>query len=155
SMMAHRGDATWDRSQRVAQNGTFNSNPVCAAAAIATLELVADGSLHAQANKLGDELRAGLTDTMKRQGVPGLAFGQAAIYNVAVEGGRGLAVSVRPRRGDLYHLLRCALFNNGVDCASHHGWISATHTSAEIERTIASYGRAFEAMAADGAFKGV
>ena len=29
----------------VAQNGTFNSNPVCAAAAIATLELVADPDL--------------------------------------------------------------------------------------------------------------
>src|SRR5437870_3207835 len=40
SMMAHRGDAAWDRTERVAQNGTFNSNPVCAAAAIATLELV-------------------------------------------------------------------------------------------------------------------
>ena len=44
SMMAHRGDSVWDRAERVAQNGTFNSNPVCAAAAIATLELVADGS---------------------------------------------------------------------------------------------------------------
>ena len=40
SMMAHRGEPVFDRSQRVAQNGTFNSNPVCAAAAIATLELV-------------------------------------------------------------------------------------------------------------------
>ena len=54
SMMAHRGDPTWDRAERVAQNGTFNSNPVCAAAAIATLELVADGALHARANKVGD-----------------------------------------------------------------------------------------------------
>src|SRR5213594_5152768 len=60
SSMAHRGDSVWDRAERVAQNGTFNSNPVCAAAAVATLELVADGSLHARANKLGDELRAGL-----------------------------------------------------------------------------------------------
>src|SRR6266576_2972570 len=36
SMMVHRGEPVFDRSQRVAQNGTFNSNPVCAAAAIAT-----------------------------------------------------------------------------------------------------------------------
>jgi glutamate-1-semialdehyde 2,1-aminomutase len=154
SMMAHRGDPAWDRSERVAQNGTFNSNPVCAAAAIATLELVADGSLHARANKLGDELRSGLSDLMKRVGVPGTTFGEASIIHVSFEGRPGLAGFDRPRRGDLYHLLRCALLNNGVDCASHHGWISVVHTDAHVERTVASYAKAFEAMAADGAFKG-
>ena len=61
----------------------------------------------------------------------------------------------RPRRGDLYHLLRCALLNNGVDCASHHGWISAVHSDADIERSIAAHEKAFRAMAADGAFKGM
>jgi glutamate-1-semialdehyde 2,1-aminomutase len=155
SMMAHRGDPVFDRSQRVAQNGTFNSNPVCAAAAIATLELVADGSLHARANKAGDELRSGLSDAMKRAGVPGTCFGEASIFHVSFEGKPGLAGFDRPRRGDLYHLLRCALLNNGVDCASHHGWISAVHTDADIERTIAAHEKAFREMAADGVFKGM
>ena len=100
--MAHRGDP-WDRSQRVAQNGTFNSNPVCAAAAIATLELVADGSLHARANKIGDELRNGLSDAMKRLGVPGTTFGEVSIIHVSFEGRPGLAGFDRPRREDLYH----------------------------------------------------
>jgi glutamate-1-semialdehyde 2,1-aminomutase len=155
SMMAHRGDRVWDRTQRVAQNGTFNSNPVCAAAAIATLEVVSDGSLHARANKLGDELRAGLSDVMRRLGVPGTCFGEASIFHVSFEGKPGLAGFDRPRRGDLYHLLRCALLNNGVDCAQHHGWISAVHSDADIERTVASYEKALGAMAADGCFKGM
>jgi glutamate-1-semialdehyde 2,1-aminomutase len=155
SMMAFRGDATWDRAERVAQNGTFNSNPVCAAAAIATLELVSDGSLHARANKLGDELRAGLSDAMKRAGVPGLCFGEASIFHVSFEGKPGLAGFDRARRGDLYHRLRCALLNNGLDCASHHGWISAVHTDADIERTVAGYEKALRDMAADGSFKGM
>ena len=155
SMMAHRGEPVFDRSQRVAQNGTFNSNPVCSAAAIATLEMVADGSLHARANKLGDELRAGLSDAMKRAGVPGTTFGEASIFHVSFEGKPGLAGFDRPRRGDLYHLLRCALLNNGVDCASHHGWISAVHSDADIERTIAAHEKAFREMAADGVFKGM
>ena len=154
SMMAHRGDPAWDRSERVAQNGTFNSNPVCAAAAIATLELVADGSLHARANKLGDELRAGIGEAMKRAGVPGACFGEASIFHVSFEGKPGLAGFDRPQRGDLYHKLRCALINNGVDWSQHHGWISAVHTDAHIERTVASYEKAFAAMAADGSFKG-
>jgi glutamate-1-semialdehyde 2,1-aminomutase len=154
SMMAHHGDVTWDRSARVAQNGTFNASPVCAAAAIATLELVADGALHARANKLGDELRARLGDAMKRVGVPGTCFGEASIFHVSFEGRPGLAGFDRPRRGDLYHRLRCALFNHGVDCALHHGWISAVHSEADIERTVAAYEKAFVAMAADGSFKG-
>jgi glutamate-1-semialdehyde 2,1-aminomutase len=155
SMMAHRGDPTWDRVERVAQNGTFNSNPVCAAAAIATLELVSDGSLHARANKLGDELRSGLSDAMKRAGVPGLCFGEASIFHVSFEGKPGLAGFDRPRRGDLYHRLRCALLNNGLDCASHHGWVSAVHTDADIARTVAGYEKALRDMAADGSFKGM
>src|SRR5262252_1068244 len=65
SMLTFRGDADWDRSQRVAHAGTFNANPLSAAAAIATLELVADASLQAKANKAGDELRRELADTMK------------------------------------------------------------------------------------------
>jgi glutamate-1-semialdehyde 2,1-aminomutase len=155
SMMAHRGDPAWDRGERVAQNGTFNSNPVCAAAAIATLEMVADGSLHARANKLGDELRAGLVDAMKRVGVPGTCFGEASIFHVSFEGRPGLAGFDRPRRGALYHRLRCALLNNGVDCAQHHGWVSAVHSEADIERTVAAHEKAFAAMAADGSFKGM
>jgi glutamate-1-semialdehyde 2,1-aminomutase len=154
SMMAHRGDPAWDRSERVAHAGTFNANPVSAAAAIATLEICADGALQARANKAGEELRRGLADAMKKAGVPGAVYGEVSIYHVSFEGKPGLAGFDRPRRGELYHLLRCALINEGVDCSLHHGWISATHGEREIVATSAAYERAFTAMAADGAFRG-
>jgi glutamate-1-semialdehyde 2,1-aminomutase len=154
SMMAHRGDPAWDRSERVAHAGTFNANPVSAAAAIATLEICADGALQARANKAGEELRRGLADAMKKAGVPGAVYGEVSIYHVSFEGKPGLAGFDRPRRGELYHLLRCALINEGVDCSLHHGWISATHGEREIVATIAAYERAFTAMAADDAFRG-
>ncbi len=154
SMMAHRGDPAWDRSERVAHAGTFNANPVSAAAAIATLEICADGALQARANKAGEELRRGLADAMRKAGVPGAVYGEVSIYHVSFEGKPGLAGFDRPRRGELYHLLRCALINEGVDCSLHHGWISATHGEREIVATIAAYERAFTAMAADGAFRG-
>jgi glutamate-1-semialdehyde 2,1-aminomutase len=153
SMLAHRGDPTWDRTERVAHAGTFNANPVCAAAAIATLELCADASLQTRASKLGEELRRGLAGALKRAGAPGAVYGEASIYHVSFEGAPGLAGFDRPRRGDLYHLLRCALLNNGVDCSAHHGWISAVHTEEDVDKTIAGYERAFRAMAEDGAFR--
>jgi glutamate-1-semialdehyde 2,1-aminomutase len=152
AMMTHRGDADWDRSQRVAHAGTFNANPLSAAAAIATLEMCADASLQARASKTGEELRRALTDAMKRAGVPGTCFGEASLYHVSFEGKPGLAGFDRPRKGAHYHLLRCALLNNGVDCSNNHGWISAMHTAEDVERTVQGYERAFKAMVADGVF---
>jgi len=155
SMIAFRGDPDWDRASRVAHAGTFNANPLSAAAAIATLELCSDGGLQARANKSGDHLRAALTDALRKTGAPGTCFGEASIFHVSFEGKPGLAGFERPRRGPLYHLLRCALLNNGVDCSANHGWISAVHTDEDLERTVQAYTRAFQAMVADGVFTGL
>jgi len=154
SMLAHRGDAEWDRTRRVAHAGTFNANPMSAAAGIATLELVSDPSRQAHAGKLGDALRQGLNDARRRASAPGEIYGEASIYHVSFDGRPGLAGPDRPKKGALYHLLRCALLNNGVDCSPNHGWISAVHTDEDIERTIDSYERAFRAMAAERVFDG-
>jgi glutamate-1-semialdehyde 2,1-aminomutase len=153
SMLAHRGDPAWDRTRRVAHAGTFNANPLSAAAAIATLELCADASLQTRANKVGEEMRRALNDAAKRAGVPAVVYGEASIYHVSFDGKPGLAGFDRPRRGDLYQLLRCALLNEGVDCSQNHGWISAVHGDEEIAKSVAAYERAFRAMAADGAFE--
>jgi glutamate-1-semialdehyde 2,1-aminomutase len=153
SMLAFRGDPDWDRAQRVAHAGTFNANPLSAAAAIATLELCGDASLQARANKYGEELRRSLSEALRRAGAPGVCYGEASIYHVSFEGKPGLAGFDRPRKGPLYHLLRCALLNNGVDCSMNHGWISAMHGDEDLERTVRAYEAAFRAMVAEGAFK--
>ena len=155
ALMAHRGDPDWDRSERVAHAGTFNANPLSAAAGIATLEAVADGSVQARANKLAEELRRDLADVLKRVGAPGAVFGESSIYHVSFEGRPGLAGFDRPRRQDLYHLLRCALLLNGVDCSMYHGWVSSVHTEEHLARTVRGYEKALEAMAAEGCFKGM
>ena len=152
SLLAFRGDADWDRSQRVAHAGTYNANPLSATAAISTLDLCRDAALQARANKAGEELRRGLTEALKRAGAPGVCYGESSIYHVSFEGKPGLAGFDRPRKGALYQLLRCALLNTGVDCSQNHGWVSAVHTDEDIERTVAAYERAFRAMAAEGAF---
>ena len=155
ALIAHRGDADWDRSERVAHAGTFNANPLSAAAGVATLELVADGSLHARANKLGEELRAALGEVLKRVGAPGAVFGESSIYHLSFEGQPGWAGFDRPRTHALYHVLRCALLLNGVDCSLFHGWTSAVHTEEDLARTVRAYEGALAAMAAEGWFKGV
>jgi glutamate-1-semialdehyde 2,1-aminomutase len=154
SLIAHRGDSDWDRSERVAHAGTFNANPLSAAAGIATLEAMANGSLHARTNKLGEELRTALGEVIRRVGVPGTVFGESSIYHVSFEGRPGLAGFDQPRNHTLYHVLRCALLLNGVDCSLFHGWISAAHTEEEIARTVRAYENALKAMADEGWFTG-
>ncbi|MBI4609655.1 MAG: aminotransferase class III-fold pyridoxal phosphate-dependent enzyme [Candidatus Rokubacteria bacterium] len=154
-LLAHRGDPGWDRSERVAQQGTFNANPLSAVAGITTLEAVSDGSLQARASKLGEELRSALSEAMKRAGAPGAVFGEVSIYHVSFDGRPGLAGFDQPRRADLYRVLRCALLNNGVDCSMFHGWVSAVHTEEDLSLTVQGYARAFDAMVADGWFKGM
>src|SRR5947199_7698787 len=153
SRLTFRGDPDWDRSQRLSHAGTFNANPRSAAAAIATRELVAHASLQAKANKYGDELRRELADAMKRAGAPGTCYGEASIFHVSSERKPGLAGFDRPRKGTVYHLLRCALMNNGVDCSMNHGWISALHSPEDRERTRRGYDAAFRALVAEGAFR--
>lgn len=154
-MLAHRGDAVWDRTRRVSHAGTYNANPMSAAAGIATLEIVGDASLQARANKTGDALRQGLNEVLRRAGAPGEVYGEASIYHVSFDGRPGLAGPDKPKKGALYHLLRCALLNNGVDCSPLHGWISSVHSEEDVARTIDAYERAFRAMAAEGAFAGM
>ncbi len=151
-LMAHRGDPAWDRSERVAPQGTFNANPLSAVAGIATLEVIADGSLQARANKLGEELRSALSDVMKRAGAPGAVLGESSIYHLSFEGRSGLAGFDRPRQTDLYHVLRCALLNNGADCSLYHGWVSAVHTEEDLALSVRGYEQALAAMAAEGWF---
>ncbi len=139
-----------DPARRVLFAGTYNAHPIGVAAAIGTLDLIADGSVHRELEVLGAALAAGLARVFAKHGVP-------------------LALS---RIGSAF----CAYFMDHVpydyhDLASHHdaaldarwrreliargiylfplptkqGSISAAHTRADVDRTIAA---ADEALAA-------
>ncbi len=157
SMMAHRGDPVLDRSQRVAQNGTFNSNPVCAAAAIATLELVADGSLHARANKLGDELRAGpVGGDEARWACPAPASARRRSSTCRSRASPAWPVSTARAAATSTSGCAARCSTTAWTAPAHHGWISAVHTRCRhrAHRRGPREG-ASASMAADGVFKGM
>jgi glutamate-1-semialdehyde 2,1-aminomutase len=151
--LAFRDDPVWNREDRVAHAGTFNANPLSAAAGITTLEQLADGRAHTRADRAGDSLRAGIAEVIDRLGVDARVYGESSIVNLFLGPQRhgldlGRLVSPPSHRllmghPDLeaYHRLRCALILNGVDLPLFHGWISAAHSDEDVERTI----RAFEA----------
>ena len=78
-MIAHREGAG---ENRVAHAGTFNANPVSAAAGTAALRLVATGEPNATADARATTLRAGLNDLLTRLEVPGCCYGVASIFQI-------------------------------------------------------------------------
>jgi len=146
-LMAFGEDTGWNRAQRVAQNGTYNANPLSAAAGIAMLSELANGKLHDAANARGAELRAGLNDVFRKAGVACVAYGDVSIFHVSLEGSPG----AKAKDPDLYHKWRCALILQGVDMSAYHGWVSAVHGEREIEETIDAVARAVRDLQAEGA----
>jgi glutamate-1-semialdehyde 2,1-aminomutase len=147
-LMAFGSDPVWNRTSRVAQNGTYNSNPLSAAAGIAMLSVIADGKTHEAVNARGAELRQALNDVFRQAGVPAVAYGDVSIVHISLEGPPGPAT--KPRDPALYHQWRAALILHGVDMSAYHGWVSATHGERELEETRDAVARAVRDLQADG-----
>ncbi len=71
-----RADPEWNARHRVPHQGTFNSNPITAAAGLATLKLVAETDDIARANRAAETLRNRLNEIIRQSGANWLAYGQ-------------------------------------------------------------------------------
>jgi glutamate-1-semialdehyde 2,1-aminomutase len=159
--LAFGDDPVWNRKERVAHAGTYNANPLSAAAGIAMLGFIADGGAHRHANQTAAALRQDLAGVWRRLSVPGCVYGEASLLNYSLEPGlatppgpgtrdhRSLQVMANP---DVYHALRCALILNGVDMCSLHGWVSAVHSEEDVERTVQAFEKALLLLREDGFF---
>jgi glutamate-1-semialdehyde 2,1-aminomutase len=147
SRMTFGPDAQWNRTSRVAQNGTYNANPLSAAAGIAMLSQIADGKLHDEANRKGAELRGALNDVFRKAGAPSVAYGDVSVCHISLEGPPG----TKSKDPALIHKWRCALILHGVDMSGHHGWLSAVHGERELEDTVRAVRAAVADLQAEGA----
>ena len=149
------GDAKHDRFQRVLQQGTFNCNLPSTAAGVAALKIVAEGEATEYAARLGQVVRDGMNETLKRRGVAGIVYGERSVFHIML--GEGMADAVGQR--DVVKLmggrgaagpLRKAMLLEGVDLMRTGGFTSIAHGDAEIEFTLGSFDRAVERLQAEG-----
>lgn len=149
------GDTAWNSHQKIRHYGTYNGNPLSAAAGIATLEVVAKGEVCTIATERCQELIAGLNKLfMAHNRRSWAAYGDASIFHIIAGSQIDFAPGQLPadlpvmelkRGGDreTLRLMRLSLLNHGVDLMrGHRGFLSAAHTSQDIAHTIA----AFDAM---------
>ncbi|MGD9617712.1 MAG: aspartate aminotransferase family protein [Alphaproteobacteria bacterium] len=136
--------------EKIAHPGTFNANPLSAAAGIACLRIVRETDACARANKYGEELRTRLNEVFEEERVPWAAYGTFSSLELFMNPERAPIAPTKfnpleqpfsalksDRTAGIVHKMRLGMMINGVDLSSHPGGvISATHGEAELEDTI-------------------
>jgi glutamate-1-semialdehyde 2,1-aminomutase len=129
--------------------GTFNANPLSAAAGVATLELVATGEPGRRANETARSLRSKLNTLFAERDAPWVAYGEFSGFRLLPDyhGPRpdrddfipydgALDKLETPRATRLIHSFRLGMLLHGVDLFGLSGMTSAAHTEADVERTV-------------------
>ncbi len=143
--------------------GTFNGNPLSAAAGIACLDLVATGEPCETTNRMAARLRARLNDVFQQKQVSWVAYGDFSAIKIHPEyrGPAPTGDDFIPFDNDylkldcnfdpvLSHAVRCALLLGGVDWMGWSGSTSSAHSEADVERTAAAFAKAIDLLRADG-----
>jgi glutamate-1-semialdehyde 2,1-aminomutase len=163
-LIAHSDDPEWNRAERVEHPGTFNANPLSAAAGCACLQIVAEGAANAQANTMSVLLATGMNGVIQGLGARGCVYGAATILHVllgqdclAPEDGISWNWPGEDRRwvptlapAPMLALKR-GMINEGVDLMSDGRLIvSAVHREAEVALTVAAFERTVKHMLEEG-----
>ena len=159
-MLEFRHDAAWNAEHRVAHPGTFNSNPLSAAAGSTMLSLVKNGEHHTYADQLNDRLVSGLNQVLAKLGVSGCAYGLASYFHIllgreAARPGDGIewpgTEAPGRMRASLLAALKRAMLNHGVDLmGGTGGFTSAVHSQEDIDQTVSAFESAVREMKAEG-----
>ncbi len=159
--IAFSGDAARDRSQRVADRGTYSATPIVAAAGIACLKILKTGEVQSRLNALGDRLRDGLNGVLRTRGLAGCVYGNASMFRIllgetcaslGLDDGNVDHARLDRGMGPRGHDLHLAMLINGVDYnrGLATGWLNAAMTETDIDEMTDAFDRALERLQRDG-----
>jgi glutamate-1-semialdehyde 2,1-aminomutase len=131
--------------------GTFNANPLSAAAGVATLQIVATGEPCRRANDTGRLLRQKLNSLFAQRGVDWICYGEFSGFRLLpgyqgprptaddfVPYGGALEKLDTPRNPRLVHAFRRGMLLHGVDLPGLSGMTTAAHSDADVQQTVAA-----------------
>jgi len=153
-----------DKAEKIGHPGTFNANPLSAAAGTACLREVGDGVHQRKAAENAAQLRAGMNGALCRLGMPGAVYGQSSEFRIVLAGDKvpeatdygplelpyELLAAGTPHERE--RLLQLGMLNGGVHLFGNGGMTSSVHSDADIAATVDAFGAAVEALVAEGAY---
>ncbi len=134
----------YNRVERVGHNGTFNANPLSAAAGCAALELVANSPVNEIANQRSQQLKDGLNYVLSKLEISGCASGvsSAVFLRLGVEHECDNEVCILPfddqkKVGDpfLSHQMWLEMYNQGIDAGTRF-IVNSVLSESDINKTI-------------------
>ena len=158
--MAFRDDSEWDSVRRVAQGGTFNAQPLTAAAGLATLQAIADQGVNARADSMAERLKDGLNEAFIQNEVTGHSHGIASIVhvNLGADCGCDRGLCTMPY-DEIYRTMpvsktrrvRQAMLVNGVDMMGGRAFlVSSSHDEEVIDRTLEAFSQSLKELREEG-----
>jgi len=131
-------------------SGTFNGHSSCLAAAMATIEALEDGTVHEHIYRLGEKMRQGLREIVKRKGYPCTAAGFGSVYTLyfmekdVIENFADLLdndaeLYVNYRR----NLMQRGVFEIPMNLKRNH--LSFSHTDDDVDETLGIAEQALDA----------
>ena len=151
-------DPEWNATRRVSHQGTFNANPLSAAAGCKALELVATTPVNATADAMAQKLKDGLNDLLADMEVPGCCSGVASMLHLRLGKAHECDKEICSLPYDdikatlnrsITGPLRLALMNAGVDSTTTI-LLSAAHLEQDLDKTLAAHEEALTAMRKEG-----
>jgi glutamate-1-semialdehyde 2,1-aminomutase len=145
--LEHRDDPDWVRFGMVPHPGTWNANPLAAAAGVATLRMVRTGKPVNRAAAQATRLRTRLNEVFAREGVPGVAYGRSSILRIHLGDVPKLALGdFSEHQSDGARLIqgpgpvgdrfRMAMLLEGIDLMRTNGFVSAVHSDDDVDATV-------------------
>ncbi len=139
--------------------GTFNANPLSAAAGCAALRVVSTGEPSRRANDLGRLLRQRLNRLFEEKNVSWVCYGEFSGWKLlpGYRGPRPTGDDFIPYQGDLekldgprnpalVHAFRQAMLLHGVDVPGLAGMTTSAHQEADIDQTAAAVAGALDLL---------
>jgi glutamate-1-semialdehyde 2,1-aminomutase len=160
--IATKPDPVENRRSKIAHAGTFNANPLSAAAGVAMLAAVADGEAIRVANRQAARLRHGMNEVLAREKIAWKIYGEHSDWKIF------FGAEAPPRDGDDQSVqdvdwrrldgkfpeqsraLRQALILNGVDFNGARALVGTCHTDDVLDQTLSAFETAVRALKEEG-----
>ncbi len=149
--------------EKIGHPGTFNANPVSAAAGVACLGILADTDANARATATAVKLRQALNEVLAETGTPWAIYGTFSGFHTFMNPhGRDIdpldfdpmSCTMDELKSQPKHLgsrLRVALLVNGVDTNGRiGGFTSSTHTDDDVAEAAAALRASIAMLRAEG-----
>ena len=165
-MIAFKDEPGWNATRRVAQAGTYNANPLAAAAGLACLRKCEDPAVQRHCDDLATQLRIGLNTAFTDLDVPAVAWGESSIFHIAIGKGasnrtagdlhtpEGLETEyLKSSGGDsLAQTFEIGMLVEGVHLFHSGGFFSTAHTADDVDKTVAATRTVASRMKDEGLF---